>query len=92
MQHPSVYTIGKRGSWTDFKVPPERLKSLGSEIVNIQRGGEVTFHGPGQLVLYPIVHLRRLQLGPRAYVVALEDIVVKVAAQYGLQAEVGQGS
>ena len=88
LQHRPVYTIGKRGALSDFKQTPEQLQALGIDVVHAPRGGEVTFHGPGQLVLYPVVQLRRLGLGPRAYVEALEDVVIHLAADYGIRAEV----
>ena len=87
-QHSPVYTLGKRGSLGDIKLNSEALEDLGVDVARTKRGGEVTFHGPGQLVLYPIVDLRRLRLGARAYVEALEDTVVTVAAQYGISAKV----
>lgn len=87
LQHRPVYTIGKRGALSDFKQTPEQLQALGIDVVHAPRGGEVTFHGPGQLVLYPVVQLRRLGLGPRAYVEALEDVVIHLAADYGIRAE-----
>ncbi|KAK9808241.1 hypothetical protein WJX73_002765 [Symbiochloris irregularis] len=87
LQHRSVYTIGKRGSLKDFKSSQEDVRKLGADVVSVARGGEVTFHGPGQLVLYPIVNLKRLKLGARAYVESLEDTVVQLAAAYGIHAE-----
>jgi lipoate-protein ligase B len=56
----------------------------GVEVVNIPRGGETTFHGPGQLVAYPIVQLRGLGLGARAYVDALEDSMISTVGAYGI--------
>lgn len=86
LQHAPVYTIGKRGKDSDFLVPKEVLFESGVEIVTVPRGGETTFHGPGQLVAYPIVNLRRRHLGARAYVEALEDSIVRTVGAYGLQA------
>lgn len=91
-QHPPVFTLGKRGRLEDVKVGSTELQRLGIEIASIPRGGEVTFHGPGQLVLYPILHLKRLQLGPRAYVEALEDVAIETAAEYNIHAEVSYRS
>lgn len=87
LQHAPVYTMGKRGSPDDFKRTREELRDIVSEdvdIVSVPRGGETTYHGPGQIVAYPIVHLRQLGLGARAYVESLEDSMIDTAASYGL--------
>lgn len=83
-----MYTLGKRGRFEDFRTPPEALRSFGAEICNVGRGGETTFHGPGQIVMYPIVNLRRLGVGPRAYVEGLEDTIIACLQQFGIHAQV----
>ena len=88
LQHPAVYTIGKRGKPHDFLKSTDQLTGLGAEIHTAPRGGETTFHGPGQLVMYPIVNLRRLRIGARAYVEGLEDTVIGALSQLGIQAQV----
>lgn len=85
LQHSPVYTIGKRGGQSDFLSNPE---ALGAEVFVVPRGGETTFHGPGQLVVYPIVSLRELGVGPRAYVEGLEDSIVRAVGRYGISARV----
>ena len=91
LQHPPTYTIGKRGSLeADFKVPPVVIVERGAEIHHIPRGGETTFHGPGQLVAYPILNLRRLGIGARAYVEGLEDVVIATLHHFGIPAQVRQ--
>ena len=60
------------------------------DVETSDRGGEVTYHGPGQLVAYPIVDLRRVRMGARKYVEALEDAVIDTVKSYGLQAHVSQ--
>lgn len=62
----------------------QELQLQGFEIHEIDRGGEVTYHGPGQIILYPIVNLRLLKLGARAYVESLEDVMVRTLGAYGL--------
>jgi lipoyl(octanoyl) transferase 2 len=84
-QHLPVYTLGKRGVEADLLVKPE---DLGASVYRSPRGGEVTYHGPGQLVCYPIVSLRDLALGVRAYVESLEEAMVRVAGLYGIHARV----
>ncbi|CAL8462886.1 g2420 [Coccomyxa elongata] len=86
LEHPATYTIGKRGTPADFKSSEEELLHLGADIENINRGGETTFHGPGQVVMYPIINLRRLRCGARAYVEGLEDSLIATLGSYGLEA------
>lgn len=86
LQHYPVYTLGKRGSEADFIESIERLKAAGIEVERVPRGGEVTFHGPGQLVAYPVVNIRELGVGARAWVEGLERTVVATAGVYGVQA------
>ncbi|DBA99944.1 hypothetical protein WJX77_006833 [Trebouxia sp. C0004] len=86
LQHASVYTLGKRGQAAHFKVPKAILEQQGIDIHNAGRGGETTYHGPGQMVLYPIVNLRRLGLGARAYVETLEECMVGACGHYDIQA------
>ncbi|EIE27233.1 LIPOYLtransferase 2 [Coccomyxa subellipsoidea C-169] len=86
LEHPSTYTVGKRGTFADFKKSEEELSRLGAGIEHINRGGETTFHGPGQVVLYPIINLRRLKCGARAYVEGLEDSLIATLSTYGVQA------
>ena len=63
-QHPNTYTLGRVGKAEDILISAEDIKRLNIEIRNTDRGGEVTYHGPGQLVVYPIVRLDRLRLNP----------------------------
>jgi hypothetical protein len=70
----------------------QALEALGAEVVSIPRGGEVTWHGPGQLVAYPLVGLRRAALGVRGYVEALEDGLVGAAGAWGLAVREGGGA
>ncbi|KAF6252536.1 lipoyl transferase [Scenedesmus sp. NREL 46B-D3] len=86
LQHAPVFTIGKRGSTQDFHTNPEELRRTGFEVHTVPRGGETTYHGPGQLVAYPIVNLRQLGLGARAFVEGLEDAMVQTAGCFGIQA------
>ena len=87
LEHPHVYTLGKRGDSSDILASPEKLKELGVEVHRIDRGGEVTYHGPGQLVGYPIVNLRRWGGGPLKYVQTLESVIIATLAEFGVQAE-----
>lgn len=86
LQHPHVYTLGRRGSETDILAPDEALRELNADVYHTDRGGEATYHGPGQLVGYPILDLRAAGLGPLAYVRALEEIIISTLAELGIPA------
>ena len=86
LQHPHVYTLGRRGSETDILVSAEVLRELDADVHHTDRGGEVTYHGPGQIVGYPILDLRAAGLGPLAYVRALERVIVSTLAELGIRA------
>jgi lipoyl(octanoyl) transferase len=80
VEHPPVFTLGLNAS-------REHLLNTGDiDIVQIDRGGQVTYHGPGQLVVYPLLNLRRLKLGVRDLVIALESAVIDYAAERGVTA------
>src|SRR5690606_27724096 len=69
----------------NFLLPEDEIKRRGVEIHRTGRGGDVTFHGPGQLVSYPIIRLRDFGLGARAYVRALEETIIRTLADYGIE-------
>ncbi len=85
LEHPHVYTLGRRGKTTDVLASPQSLRRLGAEVHEVDRGGEVTYHGPGQLVGYPIIDLRRWG-GPLKYVRALEACLMATLADLGVSA------
>jgi lipoyl(octanoyl) transferase len=84
VEHPPVYTLGRRGGRECFRTRPEELVRLGAEVVETDRGGLVTFHGPGQLVAYPILHLERMRLGLGEYVAALLGAIVAALGRHGV--------
>ena len=86
LQHPPTFTVGKRRTLHNLLSSPAALASLGAQVHETERGGDITFHGPRQAVLYPILSLRQLRLGVRRYVEGLEDVMVKVCALHGVQA------
>ena len=86
LQHPHVYTLGRRGAETDILASPDALRELDAVVHHTDRGGEVTYHGPGQLVGYPILDLRAAGLGPLNYVRALEGIIISTLAELGIHA------
>lgn len=79
-EHRPVYTLGKSGKATNLLVGRERLDARGAEFYHIDRGGDITFHGPGQLVGYPILDLEKLGIGLKDYIAALEESVIRTAA------------
>ncbi|WP_300799182.1 lipoyl(octanoyl) transferase LipB [uncultured Alistipes sp.] len=86
VEHPPVYTLGKSGHAENLLVSRETLEGLGATFFHIDRGGDITFHGPGQLVCYPILDLERLGIGLREYIAALEEAVIRTVAHYGIRA------
>ncbi|CAM6100720.1 unnamed protein product [Calypogeia fissa] len=86
LQHPPTFTVGKRKTLHNLLASPATLASLGAEVHISERGGDITFHGPHQAVLYPIIALNELKLGARRYVEGLEDTMIKAAAIYGVEA------
>ena len=92
VEHPAVYTLGKSGDQQNMLCTEEYLRSLGAEFYHIDRGGDITFHGPGQLVCYPIVDLDAIGLGVRRYIEALEQSVIDLAAEYGIEAHRSEGA
>lgn len=86
LQHPPTFTVGKRRTLHNLLSSPAVLASLGAQVHETERGGDITFHGPRQAVLYPILSLRQLRLGVRRYVEGLEDVMVRVCALHGVEA------
>ncbi len=85
LEHPSVYTIGRRGRREDVLLDDVRLSQLGVSLHEADRGGQVTYHGPGQLVAYPILDLREWG-GPVKYVRTLEQVIVTTLGDFGIEA------
>jgi len=81
LEHPPVFTLGVNASRAHLIAPGD------IPVVQIDRGGQVTYHGPGQLVVYPLIDLARAKLGIRDFVTALEQSVIALAAQFGIVAE-----
>uniref|UniRef100_UPI00374268E6 lipoyl(octanoyl) transferase LipB n=1 Tax=Alistipes onderdonkii TaxID=328813 RepID=UPI00374268E6 len=86
VEHPPVYTLGKSGHAENLLIGREALEAMGAQFFHIDRGGDITFHGPGQLVCYPILDLERLGIGLRDYIGALEEAVIRTVAAYGITA------
>lgn len=80
-QHPHVYTLGRHGKETNMLLTPEQLERIHAELFHIDRGGDITYHGPGQLVCYPILNLEDFHLGLKSYLDVLEEAVIRVCAR-----------
>ncbi len=85
-EHPHVYTLGRHGKAANMLLDEEQLKRVGAELFRIDRGGDITYHGPGQLVCYPILNLEDFWLGLKDYIYLLEEAVIKLCARYGILA------
>ena len=84
VEHPAVYTLGKSGKMSNMLIDEARLKALGAEFYHIDRGGDITFHGEGQVVCYPILDLEKLGIGLRHYIEILEESIIETVAEYGI--------
>ncbi len=84
LEHDPVFTLGRRADESHVLSDDCAITSGSVEIVETDRGGEATFHGPGQLVAYPIISIRELKLGPVAYVRILEEIIIQVLREHGI--------
>jgi lipoate-protein ligase B len=90
LEHPHVYTLGRRGRREDIGLTDEELERLGIQMYEVDRGGEVAYHGPGQLVAYPIVNLHTWG-GPVKYVRTLEQVIIMALKQFHIQARTLEG-
>ena len=86
VEHNPVYTLGKSGKSENMLVSEPYLRSIGAEFYHIDRGGDVTYHGPGQVVGYPILDLEQLGIGLREYIDSLEEAIIGVCREWGIEA------
>jgi lipoyl(octanoyl) transferase len=85
-EHPPVFTLGRQGNEAGLIRSRADITADGVEIIHTERGGDITYHGPGQLVLYPIVNLRRRKTSVSDFILLLEDIMLRTAADVGVSA------
>lgn len=85
-EHPATFTLGRRGGRENLMVPESFLKDKNIPLVHIERGGDITFHGEGQLVIYPIFDLKKSGMRVTEYVALLEEVMLQVAAKHGVTA------
>ena len=91
VEHPPVFTLGRNADAGDVTAGRDWLEAQGIEVVETNRGGQVTYHGPGQLVGYPVLDLKPDRRDVRRYVRALQETLVLALAEYGIEAEGGSG-
>ena len=91
VEHPPVFTLGKSGKEAHLLVDEKRLKEEGIDYYPVNRGGDITYHGPGQIVGYPILDLDHYFTDIHKYLRYLEDVVIKTLAEYGLTAGRSEG-
>lgn len=86
-EHPPVYTLGKHGKDSNMLLTEDELHKINADCLRIDRGGDITFHGPGQQVCYPICDLSLLNIGLKSYINLLEQVVIDTLDYYGIKGE-----
>jgi len=86
VEHPHVYTLGKSGSENNLLLDLMQLKAKEASFYRIDRGGDITYHGPGQIVGYPIFDLDVIQIGLKEYIHRLEDVIIRTVSEFGITA------
>ncbi len=87
LEHPPVFTLGRRGGLKNLTVSEDFLNNAGIPVIHVERGGDITFHGPGQIVMYPIIDIRVARLGVLDFVEHLEEVMIRTASDWGINAE-----
>ncbi|MFC2089386.1 lipoyl(octanoyl) transferase LipB [Bacteroidota bacterium] len=90
VEHPHVYTLGKSGDESNMLIHSEFLKKIDATYYKINRGGDITYHGPGQIVGYPILDLESREMGLKDYIRFLEDSIIELCEGYGIKADHSQ--
>jgi len=91
VEHPHVYTLGKSGDFNNLLLSEEQLKAKGATFYKINRGGDITYHGPGQIVGYPILDLDNFFTDIHKYMRYLEESIIRTIAEYGIKGERSKG-
>ena len=91
VEHPHVYTLGKSGDLSNLLLNEKQLKEKGATFHKINRGGDITYHGPGQIVGYPILDLENFFTDIHKYLRLLEEVIILTIAEYGLKGERSDG-
>ncbi|MDH5668593.1 MAG: lipoyl(octanoyl) transferase LipB [Nitrospira sp.] len=85
LEHHPVYTFGRSTRPADWLGTDQTLGTLGADLVRVNRGGAITFHGPGQIVVYPILKVTDYATGPRLFVRLLEEVIIQLLARWGIE-------
>ena len=86
VEHDHVYTLGKSGKQQNMLISEEYLRQIGAEFFHIDRGGDITYHGPGQIVGYPILDLEQVGISLRDYIDSIEESIIGVCREWGVEA------
>ena len=92
VEHNHVYTLGKSGNEANMLVSAIQLQAAHAEFVKVNRGGDITNHGPGQLVVYPIIDMANFGVGVKEYVDLLEEVVIRTVGEFGITGERLEGA
>ena len=92
VEHPHVYTLGKSGKENNLLINGNFLKSIGASFFKTDRGGDITYHGPGQIVGYPIIDLNALGIGVKQYVKTLENVIIATLKDYNIDGILMEGA
>jgi lipoyl(octanoyl) transferase len=92
VEHPHVYTLGKSGDEHNLLVNADFLRKIEAVYYKINRGGDITYHGPGQLVGYPIIDLENYKLGVKDFIYKMEQAIIQTVAEYGLVGTLKEGA
>jgi lipoate-protein ligase B len=87
LEHPPVFTLGRRGGRENLIVPADFLANAGIQVIQAERGGNITYHGPGQLVAYLVLDLEAAKMGVKDFVHFLEEVMIRTAAEWGVAVE-----
>lgn len=92
VEHPHVYTLGKSGDEHNLLINGEFLRKIEAVYYKINRGGDITYHGPGQLVGYPIIDLENYKIGVKDFIYKMEQAIIQTIAEYGLDGSLKEGA
>lgn len=91
VEHPHVYTLGKSGDFSNLLIPNEQLEAINASFYKINRGGDITYHGPGQIVGYPILDLENFFTDIHKYLRLLEETIILTLAEYNIKGQRSKG-
>ena len=92
VEHPHVYTLGKSGDTSNLLANEDFLKKISATFYKINRGGDITYHGPGQIVGYPIIDLEYYNVGVKEYIKKMEESIIQTIREFGLESSPKEGA